>query len=69
MPTTSPVKKNRRQEEKLTFWLRWKKEQQILRQREKNSSSNLLNRLDATPAAVSTPKISSAGLAFKTLRS
>ena len=69
MRTTSRANKNRQHEEKLIYWLRWKKEQQILLQREKNNNSNLLNRLDAIPAAVSTPKIFSAGLAFKTLRS
>ncbi len=56
-------------QETLTFWLHWKKEQQILRQCEKSNNSSFHSRLEETPAVVSTQKISCAGLAFKTLRS
>ena len=69
MRTTSRVNKSRQLDERLIYWLRWKKEQTILLQREKNNNSSFLNRLEETPAAVNSTKNFSTGSAFKTLRS
>ena len=46
MPTTSRANRKQQHDERLIYWLRWKKEQTILRQREKNNNSNFLSRLE-----------------------